>query len=150
MLFRSPELLNGPRPLNSPEDLRYHTLLHDESITIWKDWLDMAGVKGVNLNNGPIFSHSNLILQAARYGQGIAIGHSVLAQLDIQSGRLVRPFDLVLPSQYSYDILCPKAWADQPKITAFREWLKKMISDERERDAFSNVMQLPETDVKQD
>ncbi|PIP80434.1 MAG: transcriptional regulator [Gammaproteobacteria bacterium CG22_combo_CG10-13_8_21_14_all_40_8] len=146
----SPELLNGPRPLNSPEDLRYHTLLHDESITIWKDWLDMAGVKGVNLNNGPIFSHSNLILQAARYGQGIAIGHSVLAQLDIQSGRLVRPFDLVLPSQYSYDILCPKAWADQPKITAFREWLKKMISDERERDAFSNVMQLPETDVKQD
>jgi len=139
----APELLDGERPLNTPDDLRHHTLLHDESTRIWKDWLDMAGVKGVNLNSGPIFSHSNLILQAARYGQGIAIGHSVLAQLDIQSGRLVRPFDLVLSSQYSYDIVCPRAWTDQPKITAFREWVKNTIIEEQQRDSFSNAIQRP-------
>ncbi len=138
----SPELLNGSRPLSSPEDLRYHTLLHDESTDNWRNWLELAGVKGINLNHGPIFSHSNLILQAARYGQGIAIGHSVLAQADIQSGRLVRPFELVLPSQYSYDIICPKSWADKPKITAFREWLKGIIAEEQDRDAFAHAMQV--------
>ncbi len=134
----APELLSGRRrPLDSPEDLRYHTLLHDETTEVWQQWLQLAGVKGINLNHGPIFSHSNLVLQAARYGQGIAIGHSVLAQTDIQMGRLVRPFDIVLPSKYSYNVVCPQSWIDKPKIKAFRDWLVDTVENERARDAFN-------------
>ncbi len=134
----SPDLLKGRRrPLETPDDLRYHTLLHDESTDDWKNWLKMAGVEGVNLNTGTIFSHSNLVLQAARYGQGIAIGHSVLAQSDIELGRLVKLFDLELTSNYSYDIVCPKMWADKPKIKAFRDWLLDTVENEQARAGYA-------------
>ncbi len=134
----SPDMLHGRRrPLEHPDDLRYHTLLHDESTDDWKNWLKLAGVKGVNLNNGPIFSHSNLVLQAARYGQGIAIGHSVLAQTDIDLGRLVRLFDIELSSKYSYDIVCPESWAEKPKIKAFRDWLLDTVEKERAQKIFA-------------
>jgi len=134
----SPDLLQGRRrPLETPDDLRYHTLLHDESIDDWKNWLKLAGVKGVNLNTGTIFSHSNLVLQAARYGQGIAIGHSVLAQSDIEMGRLVKLFDFELVGQSSYDIVCPQNWAEKPKIKAFREWLLETVESEKIRASFA-------------
>lgn len=133
----APELLSDPdRPLKVPDDLRYHTLLHDETTEIWRDWLKLAGVKDIDLSHGPIFSHSNLVLQAARYGQGIGIGHSVLAKTDIQMGRLVRPFDIVLTSKYSYNILCPDSWKNKPKIKAFSDWLVETETRESSRDAF--------------
>jgi LysR family glycine cleavage system transcriptional activator len=133
----APELLDGPHPLRQPNDLKYHTLLHDESTESWRRWLEIAGATEVDPSHGPIFSHSNLVLQAARYGQGIAIGHSVLAQTDIQTRRLVRPFDIVLPTGYSYDLVCPEAWFDRPKVQAFTEWLTTLIADEQARDAFA-------------
>jgi len=135
----SPDLLRGRRrPLDKPDDLRYHTLLHDESTDDWNNWLNLAAVKGVNLNTGTIFSHSNLVLQAARYGQGIALGHSVLAQTDIELGRLVKLFEVELVSKYSYDIVCPEAWADKPKIKAFRDWLLLTVNNETARAGYAH------------
>ncbi len=68
----SPALLEGERPLRSPEDLKHHTLLHDGSTSDWRRWLKYAGVKGINLHQGPVFSHTSMVQQAAIYGQGIA------------------------------------------------------------------------------
>ncbi len=66
----SPMLLNGPKPLEKPADLKYHTLLHDMSRHDWQAWFRQCGVTDVNVNQGPIFSHSSLVLQAAAHGQG--------------------------------------------------------------------------------
>ena len=68
----SPMLLNGPKPLEKPADLKYHTLLHDMSRHDWQAWFRQCGVTDVNVNQGPIFSHSSLVLQAAAHGQGVA------------------------------------------------------------------------------
>ena len=58
----SPMLFNGPKPLNSLSDLKHHVLLHDLSREAWKNWLKSVGVSGVNVNQGPVFSHSMLCL----------------------------------------------------------------------------------------
>ena len=76
----SPLLFNGPKPLESLSDLRHHVLLHDLSREAWKNWLKSVGVAGVNVNQGPVFSHSMLVLQAAALGQGIALGNTILAK----------------------------------------------------------------------
>ena len=39
------------------------------------------------------------------------------------SRRLVIPFDLRLPLQQGYRVVCPKAMADEPKVAVFLEWL---------------------------
>jgi len=132
----SPALLTGDKPLSKPEDLKNHTLLHDESTVAWMKWLRQVKVKGVSVTHGPVFSHSSMVLQAAAHGQGVAIGHSVLCQSDIDAGRLIRPFPQAVPSGYSYDLVCPEAWADRPKIAAFRDWILETVQKERERDPF--------------
>ncbi|MFM2482484.1 transcriptional regulator GcvA [Celerinatantimonas sp. YJH-8] len=126
----SPLLLNGDKPLNKPEDLRYHTLLHDTSRHDWKAWFKQVGVK-MDVNQGPIFSHSTMVLQAAIYGQGVALGHSVLAKPEIQAGRLVCPFEQVLVSQNAYYLVCHPSQAEQGKIVAFREWMINLVKEEQ-------------------
>lgn len=127
----SPLLLDGKKPLNSIEDLANHTLLHDTSRRDWKRWFKHVNVKGGNVNHGPIFSHSAMVLQAAIHGQGVALAHSVLAKPDIDSGRLVCPFKEVLISKNSYYIVCREQQLELGKITAFREWVLQTVADEQ-------------------
>ena len=49
--------------------------------------------------------------------------HPLRAPADLAAGRLVRPFDISLPAQFAYYVVCPEAAAGRPKIVAFREWL---------------------------
>jgi LysR family glycine cleavage system transcriptional activator len=123
----SPGLLAGPVPLREPDDLRRHTLLHDEVSTFeapdWPLWLSEVGVTGAWADRGQRFSHSSLVLQAAIDGQGVALGRSTLVALDLEAGRLVQPFGPALPSSFACFVVSPPATADRPKIKAFREWL---------------------------
>ncbi|WP_299495550.1 transcriptional regulator GcvA [uncultured Shewanella sp.] len=126
----SPMLLKGPKPLNTPSDLKNHTLLHDASRQDWQAWFKQTGVGDINVNQGPIFSHSSLVLQAAAYGQGVALGYSVLASPDIKAGRLICPFPDVLVSKNAYYLVCEQNLAEVGKITAFREWMLSMFEEE--------------------
>jgi LysR family glycine cleavage system transcriptional activator len=128
----SPLLLTGDNPIREPEDLLKHTLLHDQSRKNWKEWFKASGIKDVNVNQGPIFSHSSMVLQAAIYGQGVALGHSVLAKPEIDSGRLITPFNQVLVSKNAYYLVCREAQTESPKIVKFREWLLKMVAMEQQ------------------
>lgn len=128
----SPLLLSGEKALTEPSDLMNHTLLHDMSRNNWKEWIKVAGVKDINVNQGPIFSHSSMVLQAAIHGQGIALGNSVLAKPEIESGRLVTPFNEVLVSKNAFYLVCREAQVDSPKIVAFRNWLLEAVRAEQE------------------
>ena len=82
----SPRLLTGATPLNTPKDLCHHTLLHDQMREDWQMWLDHAGVK-VEPRRSVGFSHSNMVLDAAVDGLGVALGRSILVADDIAAGR---------------------------------------------------------------
>lgn len=125
--------INGKPALLSYNDLSAHTLLHDTSRRGWKRWFKQVGVKAANVNHGPIFSHSTMVLQAALHGQGIALAYSVLAQPDIDSGRLICPFNDVLMSKNAYFIVCRENQKDSPKIIAFRQWMLDMVEAEQEK-----------------
>ncbi|MGQ8365759.1 transcriptional regulator GcvA [Glaciecola sp. 1036] len=126
----SPMLLHMDNPLNSLDDLSHHRLLHDSARSHWKNWLNKFNVKGVNVNQGPIFSHSMMVLQAAAMGQGIALSDTVLAKPEIESGRLICPFPEKLESKHSYYLVCREADADKSKIQVFRDWMLDQVEDE--------------------
>ncbi|WP_108652079.1 transcriptional regulator GcvA [Dongshaea marina] len=129
----SPRLLTGPKPLREPIDLANHTLLHDTSRRDWKAWFRQVGISAPNVNQGPIFSHSTMVIQAAIHGQGVALGHSVLAQPELESGRLICPFNQALMSKNAYYLVCEESQADLGKIVAFREWMLEVVRKEEER-----------------
>ncbi len=119
----SPDLLADGPPLEKPSDLRRHTLIHEEMREDWRMWLLAAGVGGVDPTRGPWYTQSNLVMQAAMAGEGVALGRSVLVADELANGRLVRPFDVSLPTEYAYYVAYPKAAAGHPKVRAFRDWL---------------------------
>ncbi|MDH3230845.1 MAG: transcriptional regulator GcvA [Alphaproteobacteria bacterium] len=119
----SPALLSGAKALRRPADLRHHTLLHDDGHVDWAMWLLVAGVKDISRTQGPFFTDSGLVIQAATEGQGVALARGALAADDLAAGRLVKPFDIAIPTEYAYYVVCPKATSHHPKIAAFREWL---------------------------
>ncbi|MEI6893120.1 MAG: transcriptional regulator GcvA [Colwellia sp.] len=132
-LLLQDNMANGKKALLSLEDLSEHTLLHDTSRKGWQRWFKQVGVKGANVNHGPIFSHSAMVLQAALHGQGVALAYSVLAKPDIDSGRLVCPFNDVLVSKNAYFIVCRESQKEIGKITAFTQWMLDMVEAEQEK-----------------
>jgi len=141
----SPQLLASDNPLTEPADLKNHTLLHETSTEDWMRWLKKAQVKGIDLSHGTIFSHTVMVLQAAIHGQGVAIGYSVLAQQVIDTGRLVTPFDITIPSINSYDFVCPEGHQNKTKIAVFSDWLKTTIEEESAGDRFRSGGRYIET-----
>ena len=128
----SPLVFDGDKPLDTPADLAQHTLLHDSSRDDWKRWFKQLSIDPVNVNHGPIFSHSSMILQAAIHSQGVALAHNILAKPDIDAGRLICPFPDVLVNNSAYYVVCRESQADVGKIAAFREWLLEMVEHEKE------------------
>ncbi|MGI5308651.1 transcriptional regulator GcvA [Rheinheimera sp. WS51] len=131
----SPLLLTSGKKLTEPADLRHHNLLHDGSRQAWKAWFTSQGLKQFNVNQGPIFSHSSMVLQAAIHGQGVALAHNVLTRPDINSGRLIVPFNHVLISKDAYYLVCRESQSELGKIAAFRQWMMDMV--EVEKNAFA-------------
>lgn len=114
------------RPLNTPDDLRYHTLLHEETVGHWQDWLRAAGVAYAPwMEQGPMFDEASLALQAAAANQGVALGNDPLAASDLTDGRLVRLFDLETPDDEAYWLVYPERSARKAKVQAFRNWIRE-------------------------
>jgi len=126
----SPALLNGPNPLKRPEDLAHHTLLHATlSRDDWQLWLTAAGLPTeLAQRRGLTFDQSFMCIEAAIEGLGVALGRSPFVEADIAQGRLVVPFDVVLPAEAGYYIIAPEETADDPKIALFRDWLAKSVT----------------------
>ena len=121
----SPALLNGAKPLRRPEDLAHHTLLPATvSREDWQLWLTAAGLPvSLASRRGLTFDQSFMAVQAAVDGHGIAMGRTRYVEADIAAGRLVVPFDVVLPADAGFYIVAPEETADTPKIALFRDWL---------------------------
>ncbi|WP_426356953.1 transcriptional regulator GcvA [Pseudocolwellia sp. HL-MZ19] len=134
----SPLIFTQGKPLKKIEDLANHTLLHDTSRKDWTLWFKKVKVKGVNVNHGPIFSHSAMVVQAAIHGQGVALANSAFAKPDIDSGRLICPFHEVLVSKNAHYMVCREHQRDLGKIAAFREWVLETVALEQEEDLYDD------------
>ncbi|CAH0534259.1 Glycine cleavage system transcriptional activator [Vibrio stylophorae] len=129
----SPKLLTGPKPMRQLADLAQHTLLHDTSRKEWKAYAKNNDLLNLNVNHGPIFSHSSMVLQAAIHGQGVALANSVLAQPDLEAGRLVCPFDEVLVSKNAFYVVSHDKHTDTGRVQAFRDWILARAEAEQEQ-----------------
>jgi LysR family glycine cleavage system transcriptional activator len=125
----SPELARE-QPLETPEDLKNHVLLHDgspdldDSCPDWPMWLAARGLRGVDGNRGPRFNQSSLVIEAAVNGRGVALAKRTLAQADLESGRLVAPLQIATAVDFAYYLVHPKAKGRLPQVKAFIGWIE--------------------------
>jgi LysR family glycine cleavage system transcriptional activator len=125
----SPRLAQGENPLRQPQDLSHHTLLHDDTGTLydgvafWDVWLRAAGVSDVDASRGSHFSHAVLALEAASDALGVVATFPLLAAAGLAAGRLILPFELQVPLQSAYYLVCSETAELRPAVAAFRDWL---------------------------
>jgi LysR family glycine cleavage system transcriptional activator len=127
----SPELAAGVA--GDPAAIDADQLLHDESSLVapglptWSAWFAKAGVSRRAEGAGPLFSNSHMALSAAIAGQGFALGLAPLVDEDLATGRLVKPFDIELPSPFGFWLVCRRDRLEEPKIAAFRSWVSAQV-----------------------
>jgi LysR family transcriptional regulator, glycine cleavage system transcriptional activator len=127
----APELLQRGPPLRTPADLVHHTLLVDDvadAAGIAPTWDYWARERSVTLPRGlrqRRFGQSNMVIQAAERGMGVALGRSPLVVDALRRGTLIRPFAGEVASGFSYWLVCPVTALDVPRIRVFRDWLKQ-------------------------
>ncbi len=117
----APKLIAG-HTLGSPADLGDFTLLHTYSREWWVDWLEAAGVEGVDGRRGPFFQN-HLAIEAAEAGQGFALGDHVLTTDSLVEGWLVRPFQTDVKEPGGYFLVRLAGAKETVPQRAFREWL---------------------------
>ncbi len=128
----APGLLNGDKPIRKPADLVGHTLLHDMSNDAdpsrpdWSMWLKARGIKHADARRGSRFNQSDMLIEAAVAGRGVALAKRTLAQADLEAGRLVAPFaDGSEAVGFAYHVVMPRDRPASTSTLAFVAWLKK-------------------------
>jgi len=125
----TPAFMSNDKPLSDIDNLRYYSLLHDANYECWADWLKLANIDGINAIKGTIIDDTNVLIQAAVDGQGVALGSTTFVQDLLDSGKLIKPFDITLENEFAYYIVCPEAHLKNPSVQAFKNWLLELTDE---------------------
>lgn len=107
----------------NPADLsRFPLLLRNDEM--WDAWLTVAGVPDLPLDQGPRFPNSNMALQAAIAGQGVALVRSAHVDSGLSTFGLVRLFDVHCLADSAYYLVCPEGAQARPRLAAFSDWIQ--------------------------
>lgn len=123
----SPRLLEGEHPLRVPHDLKHFTLIQVDLpgvVPTWTDWMEMAGLAGIDSTRGLRLNVADHALDAASEGVGVVLAYKMVAARDIALKRLVVPFgpEIPLPGR-AYYFVCAKGQEKRAPIKAFRDWI---------------------------
>jgi LysR family transcriptional regulator, glycine cleavage system transcriptional activator len=120
----APALIDGPKPIHRPEDLRHHTLIHSEATLVgWDDWVRPKPNLKLNLKRGLRFDRSFMSIGAAVDGLGVCLESLLLVQREIEMKQLVMPFGMDSLKIRGHNIAYLTSMAELPKIKAFQNWL---------------------------
>lgn len=120
----NPALAESVGGIHEPADLLKLKAI-DASDPWWKIWYAAAGIDNPQIqgNTQNRFGAQHLEGRAAAAGQGVGILTPAFHRLEIASGQLIQPFDLVCDNGLAYWLAYPKSRRNAPKIRAFREWI---------------------------
>jgi LysR family transcriptional regulator, glycine cleavage system transcriptional activator len=132
----APALIEGPPGLTRLEDLGRHTLLHDENESFgnaaptWEYWARNCSLTLPRPAKSRRFGQSNLVVQAAIQGIGVALGRKPLVIDALLDGRLVRPFSQITQSPLSYWLVLRHDRLASAQVQSFLSWIRSEVAQE--------------------
>ncbi len=129
----APSLINEGAGLPDVAALSHHTLLHDEhddfrgSKPNWQFWAAECCVILPKPAQERRFGQSNIVVQAAIEGLGVALGREPLVIDALLDGRLVRPFKEIARSPLSYWLVHRRTAKESKKTGEFLQWIREEV-----------------------
>jgi LysR family glycine cleavage system transcriptional activator len=124
----SPSLAKQMGGIKEPADLVNYTILHQFDRTEWQAWAQLAQIPDLKFVAETVILDSNVVVQAAIDGQGVALGTFPFIQNEVDSGRLICPFDIMLDPTRSYHVLTRPGMRKKPEIETLCSWLEEEAS----------------------
>lgn len=125
-----PGLLETGPPLEKPSDLVNHTLIYVSKRTWeWDNWLKKAGVEFITPKGSMQLSSGQLTTAAAQENLGVALADQTLISREVESGKLVVPFDIPLDTKKAFYLVYRKHRPLTKGMEAFRNWLMDELQD---------------------
>jgi LysR family glycine cleavage system transcriptional activator len=125
LMVASPQLNGGVLP-SSPSEVLQLPLIH--SSEPWLRWCERAGVAEPAAEGGLWINDSNLVLEAVRRGQGIALERRSLVQDALLRGELVQLTSITAPYPFPYWLVWAPREASCRKQADFSEWLQAEVT----------------------
>ena len=98
------------------------------SVESWSAWLAAAGLPD-SVPAGPVYSDSNLVIEALRQGQGVTLTRRSLVHDAVRRGELVLLSAIAAPYANPYWLVWPLRSEGTAKLAAFRAWLEAEVHD---------------------
>ena len=124
------------RPLKRPEDLRDHVLLtyldaaRRAPWLSWAAWLEAMGVDDFTPARSVSFDQYDQVIQAAVFGQGVALGRRTLVAQYIRKKQLVTLFGRQQQLARGYHAVFARDAAERPEARHFVAWLREEMGRE--------------------
>ena len=91
----------------------------------WPNWLASNHVDiELTQNEGSVLETGEMAIRAAVQGLGIILMDRFLVEDELQTNQLVDMYPESLPINNGYYFFCERSRWNEPKISAFRKWLK--------------------------
>ena len=132
LVLAAPKLL-AEKPIHDYQDLKHHTLLHIHTRDNWQYMADNLPCDELNIQQGPIFSHTFMALQAAIHAQGVVLANRILAQQELDNGNLALVFDTNLRDPKSFYVVNHLDNSSDERIIAFRTWIIQTMNQEENK-----------------
>jgi glycine cleavage system transcriptional activator len=132
LVLAAPKLL-AEKPIHDYQDLKHHTLLHIHTRDNWQYMADYLPCDELNIQQGPIFSHTFMALQAAIHAQGVVLANRILAQQELDNGNLALVFDTNLRDPKSFYVVNHLDNSSDERIIAFRTWIIQTMNQEENK-----------------
>lgn len=124
VVVAAPSLVGNMRLPIPAERIVDLPLLHDVFNVGWERWAVQASLSTdrVKMQNRK-YADSAVLLEAAIDGQGVALARHLLAERDLQLGRLVRLDDSTVPLDRGLFFVCRPGDQERVTVRTFRKWL---------------------------
>jgi len=124
----SPTLLNN-LPLRTVRDLRNHVILHGDDGREWHAWLAAVDALDLLRARHHFLTDARISIEAATYGNGVALGDSMTVVDMLAKGNLIVPFDRSVPAVHSFYVACRTEVRTTPIVKVFIDWVFAALAE---------------------
>ncbi|ELH1431301.1 transcriptional regulator GcvA [Raoultella ornithinolytica] len=131
IVVAAPHYNGGALPA-TPQEVAASKILF--SMESWKTWCLKAGLEREIVAGGLCINDSNLVLEAVRLGNGIALERRSLVQGAIDRGELVQVTACSAPYPWPYWLVTPQQSEKKTEVSLFIAWLNEELAAWRQRE----------------
>ena len=123
VVVAAPSLIPAGTTLDPSDYHRFPLIQNAHRPDSWLRWMEAKGLERRDNIAGPRFGQTNMVIEAAVSGMGLAVVPTVMIDEELANGTLHAALGPPVPSGLSYFVVYPLSLGVSKPVLDFRDWL---------------------------